>query len=81
MLFYSSLLICISLGSYYKKIDDLEMKRNYGAGLGLLVTCLVCGPHVYHSVLIVWGNIIIIKCCDKRLVYNFVQPFHIQPNH
>ncbi|XP_049873463.1 lysophospholipid acyltransferase 7-like [Pectinophora gossypiella] len=69
VVFYSSLLVCLSLGGYYKKIDDLEMKRNYGAGLGLLVACLVCGHNVYHSVFIVWGNIIIIKCCDKRYIH------------
>ncbi|XP_045773317.1 lysophospholipid acyltransferase 7-like [Maniola jurtina] len=66
ILYYASLLVCISLGSFYKKITDIEMKRNYGTGLGLLLVCLICGTHVFHSIMMVWGNIIIIKCCDRR---------------
>ncbi|KAJ0176596.1 hypothetical protein K1T71_007775 [Dendrolimus kikuchii] len=85
-IFYSSLLICMSLGSYYKKIQDPEIKRNYGAGLGILVACLICGHHIYHSVLMVWGNIIIIKCCDKRylhqmsLAFTWIYLFYIHLN-
>ncbi|CAB3222007.1 unnamed protein product [Arctia plantaginis] len=46
------------------------MKRNYGTGLGILIVYLICGTHIYHSVLITWGNIIIIKCCDKRYLHH-----------
>lgn len=66
VVYYASLAACISLGSYYKKIEDIEMKRNYGTGLGIFITYLICGRYIYHSVLLIWGNIIIIKCCDKR---------------
>ncbi|XP_073956365.1 lysophospholipid acyltransferase 7-like isoform X1 [Choristoneura fumiferana] len=66
ILYYSSLLGCVILGSYYKKIDDVVAKRNYGAGLGILVTCFICGHYVFHSVFLVWGNVVAIKCCDMR---------------
>ncbi|XP_039753349.1 lysophospholipid acyltransferase 7-like [Pararge aegeria] len=66
VVYYTSLLVCISLGSYYKKISDIDMKRNYGTGLGLFLVCLICGTSMFHSVMMVWGNIIIIKCCDRR---------------
>ncbi|XP_063826066.1 lysophospholipid acyltransferase 7-like isoform X2 [Ostrinia nubilalis] len=69
VVYYSSLFICISLASYYKKIENADMKRNYGVGLGILVACLICGQHIYHTVLMVWGNVVIIKCCDKRYVH------------
>ncbi|XP_052753455.1 lysophospholipid acyltransferase 7-like isoform X1 [Galleria mellonella] len=69
IVYFSSLLVCISLGGFYKKIENSEIKRNYGAGLGLLVACLICGHHIYHTIFLVWGNIIIIKCCDKRFVH------------
>ncbi|XP_013194396.2 lysophospholipid acyltransferase 7 [Amyelois transitella] len=69
IIFVLSIFTCISLGSYYRKIEDLETKRNYGAGLGILTACLICGYQIYHSVLIVWGNVIIIKCGDKRYVH------------
>lgn len=74
VVYYVSLLVCISLGSYYKKIVDIDVKRNYGTGLGLLLVCLICGTHVIHSILMVWGNIIIIKCCDRRLVVLLSSP-------
>lgn len=66
VVYYISLVICISLGSCYKKINNNEMKKNYGTGLGLLLVCLICGTSIYHTVLMVWGNIVIIKCCDRR---------------
>ncbi|RVE41353.1 hypothetical protein evm_014000 [Chilo suppressalis] len=69
VVYYTSLLVCISLSTCYRRIDDPVAKRNYGAGLGILVACLVCGCHIYHSVFIVWGNVIIIKCCDRRYVH------------
>ncbi|KAM3965091.1 lysophospholipid acyltransferase 7 [Aphomia sociella] len=69
VVYFSSLLVCISLGSYYKKIEDEELKRNYGAGLGILIACLICGTHFYHTIFLVWGNIIIIRCCDRRYVH------------
>uniref|UniRef100_A0A2A4IYZ5 Lysophospholipid acyltransferase 7 n=1 Tax=Heliothis virescens TaxID=7102 RepID=A0A2A4IYZ5_HELVI len=70
LVYYSSLLACISLGSYYKKIEDPVTKRSYGTGLGVLITCMICGPSVVHSVLMVWGNIIIIKCCKKQYIHH-----------
>ncbi|XP_053610083.1 lysophospholipid acyltransferase 7-like [Plodia interpunctella] len=70
IIYYFSLLICMSLGSYYRKIDDIETKRNYGAGLGILTACLICGFQIYHCVLMVWGNVVIIKCSDKRYVHH-----------
>ncbi|CAH0585680.1 unnamed protein product [Chrysodeixis includens] len=70
LIYYLSLLTCMSLGSYYKKIEDKEIKRNYGAGLGILITCLICGQYTVHSILMVWGNIVIIKCCDKRYMHH-----------
>ncbi|XP_047029773.1 lysophospholipid acyltransferase 7-like [Helicoverpa zea] len=70
LVYYSSLLACISLGSYYKQIEDPATKRSYGTGLGILITCMVCGPSVVHSVLMVWGNIIIIKCCKKQYIHH-----------
>ncbi|XP_072949277.1 lysophospholipid acyltransferase 7-like isoform X2 [Epargyreus clarus] len=69
VIFYSSLLLCVSLANYYKKIDDKRLKRNYGTGLGILVACLICGHSILHTVIMVWGNIVIIKCCDKRYVH------------
>ncbi|KAG6456615.1 hypothetical protein O3G_MSEX009818 [Manduca sexta] len=51
IIFFSSLLLCISLGGYYKKIEDADLKRNYGAGLGILVACLLCGHYIYHTIL------------------------------
>lgn len=66
IVYYSSLLVCISLGRNYRKISDIEMKRNYGAGLGFLVCCLLCGRYLYHAIIMVWGNIVIIKCCERR---------------
>ncbi|XP_075978117.1 membrane-bound acylglycerophosphatidylinositol O-acyltransferase frj-like isoform X2 [Anticarsia gemmatalis] len=69
VVFYGSLVTCIVLGNYYKKIQDIELKKNYGTGLGILVTYLICGFQIYHSALMVWGNIIIMKCCDKRYVH------------
>jgi hypothetical protein len=68
VVYYTSLLLCVSLGSHYKKIPEAEMKRNYGAGLGILLACLICGHNIHHTILLVWGNVIIIKCCDKRYV-------------
>ncbi|XP_032517578.2 lysophospholipid acyltransferase 7-like [Danaus plexippus] len=69
VVYYISLVICISLGSCYKKINNNEMKKNYGTGLGLLLVCLICGTSIYHTVLMVWGNIVIIKCCDRRYLH------------
>ncbi|XP_023946394.2 lysophospholipid acyltransferase 7-like [Bicyclus anynana] len=69
IVYYTSLLVCISLGSNYKKIVDINMKRNYGTGLGILLMCLICGTSVIYSMLMVWGNIIIIKCCDRRFMH------------
>ncbi|XP_004932164.3 lysophospholipid acyltransferase 7 isoform X1 [Bombyx mori] len=69
IVYYSSLLVCISLGRNYRKISDIEMKRNYGAGLGFLVCCLLCGRYLYHAIIMVWGNIVIIKCCERRYVH------------
>ncbi|CAK1551110.1 unnamed protein product [Leptosia nina] len=57
------------MGSYYRKITDVHLKRNYGTGLGIMLACLICGTQIYHSVLMVWGNIVIIKCCDRRYVH------------
>ncbi|XP_050350471.1 lysophospholipid acyltransferase 7-like isoform X1 [Nymphalis io] len=74
-IYYFSLLVCVSLGSYYKKITDIDMKRNYGTGLGLLLVCLISGHQVYHSALMVWGNIIIIKCCDRRYLHQISLAF------
>lgn len=71
VVYYVSLLISISLGSYYRKIVDIDVKRNYGTGLGLLLVCLICGTYIVHSILMVWGNIVIIKCCDRRLVFSY----------
>ncbi|KAL0883113.1 hypothetical protein ABMA27_016572 [Loxostege sticticalis] len=69
IVYYISIFLCISLSSYYKKIENADAKRNYGVGLGILVTCLICGQHIYHTLLLVWGNVVIIKCCDKRYVH------------
>ncbi|XP_045448229.1 lysophospholipid acyltransferase 7-like, partial [Melitaea cinxia] len=75
IIYYLSLLVCTSLGSYYKKITDMDMKRNYGTGLGLLLVCLICGHYMYHSALMVWGNIVIIKCCDRRYLHQISLAF------
>ncbi|CAG4971840.1 unnamed protein product [Colias eurytheme] len=86
VIFYSSLLLCISIGSYYKRIDDITMKRNYGTGLGILLACLICGHQIYHTVLLVWGNIVILKCCDRRylhqvsMAYTWLYMFYLHQN-
>lgn len=68
IIFYSTLACSITLGCYYKRIDNLEMKRNYGAGIGILIACLICGGQIFHTALMVFGNTIIIKCFDRQLV-------------
>ncbi|KAH9644907.1 hypothetical protein HF086_007995 [Spodoptera exigua] len=70
VIYFGSLLVCITLGGYYKKIENINTKRNYGTGLGVLITCMLCGPSMAHSVLMVWGNIIIIKCCNKLYIHH-----------
>ncbi|CAK1580311.1 unnamed protein product [Parnassius mnemosyne] len=69
IIYFASLVICLSLGTFYKEIEKSEMKRNYGAGLGILVMCLICGHYILHSVVMVCGNVIILKCCDRRYVH------------
>ncbi|KAJ8722113.1 hypothetical protein PYW08_004515 [Mythimna loreyi] len=69
VVYYLSLLACIATGEYYKRVDDRTTKRNYGTGLGLLVTWLICGSSMIHSALMLWGNIIIIKCCNRRYIH------------
>ncbi|XP_045516667.1 lysophospholipid acyltransferase 7-like [Pieris brassicae] len=91
IIFYSSLVMCMTLGSYYKKISEVNLKRNFGTGLGFLVTCLICGTQIYHTVLLVWGNIVIIKCCDRRYLhqislaytwmYLFYLHYYLPPNY
>uniref|UniRef100_A0A2H1V1D5 Lysophospholipid acyltransferase 7 n=1 Tax=Spodoptera frugiperda TaxID=7108 RepID=A0A2H1V1D5_SPOFR len=70
IIYFSSLLVCITLGGYYKRIENPNTKRNYGTGLGILITCMLCGPSMAHSVLMVWGNIVIIKCCNKLYIHH-----------
>ncbi|KOB72502.1 putative leukocyte receptor cluster lrc 4 [Operophtera brumata] len=69
IIFYSTLTVSITMGSYYKEINDLETKKNYGTGLGILIACFICGAGVVHTMLMVWGNIVIIKCSDRRYVH------------
>lgn len=67
-IFYSTLAGSITLACYYKRIDDISVRRNYGAGIGFLIACLICGTQIFHTILMVWGNIIIIQLSDKQLV-------------
>ncbi|XP_045536646.1 lysophospholipid acyltransferase 7 [Papilio machaon] len=69
VIYFSSLLICLSLGSHYKEIAKTDMKRNYGAGLGLLVAFLICGHYILHTFIMVCGNVLILKSCDRRYVH------------
>lgn len=64
--YFASLLMCVCLGNFYKRIKSTETKRSYGTGVGILVACLVCGPHILHTIFLVLGNTIIIRCCDRR---------------
>ncbi|XP_068633712.1 lysophospholipid acyltransferase 7-like [Battus philenor] len=73
--YFSSLILCLSLGSHYKEIDKIEMKRNYGAGLGLLVVFLICGYYIIHTFLMVYGNVLILKSCDRRYVHQISLAF------
>ncbi|VVC89225.1 unnamed protein product [Leptidea sinapis] len=75
IVFFSSLLICISLGCYYKKISDAGLKRNYGTGLGILLACVICGQQIFYTAIMVWGNLIIIKCCDRRYMHQLCLTF------
>ncbi|XP_026327538.1 uncharacterized protein LOC113235835 isoform X2 [Hyposmocoma kahamanoa] len=69
VIYFSSLLVCMCLGNVYKRINSTETKRNYGTGVGLLVVCLICGSHILHTIFLVLGNAIVIRCCDKSYVH------------
>ncbi|VVC89224.1 unnamed protein product [Leptidea sinapis] len=58
IVFFSSLLICISLGCYYKKISDAGLKRNYGTGLGILLACVICGQQIFYTAIMIHAPVV-----------------------
>ncbi|XP_061716162.1 lysophospholipid acyltransferase 7-like [Cydia pomonella] len=74
-IFYTSLLACVPLGCLYKTIEDEQKRRALGTGTGILIALIICGPKVFYTVLLVSGNIILIKCCDKRYVHKMSLSF------
>lgn len=65
-IYLGTLAVSIKIGGYYKDIASIDVKKHYGTGIGILMTFLVCGHYLYHTILMVWLNTVILKCCDKR---------------
>ncbi|XP_063624112.1 lysophospholipid acyltransferase 7-like [Cydia splendana] len=68
-IFYTSLLACVPLGCMYKKIQDEQKRLALGTGIGILIALTICGSKAFYTVFLVSGNIIVIRCCDKRFVH------------
>ncbi|XP_063383481.1 lysophospholipid acyltransferase 7-like [Cydia fagiglandana] len=74
-IFYTSLLACVPLGCVYKNIQDIQKRLALGTGIGILIALIICGPKAFYTVFLVSGNIIVIKCCDKRFVHKMSLSF------
>ena len=66
LIYIAILLVSVPLGYAIKSIALPKHKQYLASFTGLLILCVVCGFHVWHSLLTIFVNCIIIQLCGHR---------------
>lgn len=60
------LLFCMVFGAYYRKIENVDTKKNVGTLLGLSIVIIVSGIHTIHLLITTFINAYLILYKNKR---------------
>ncbi|OAD53371.1 Lysophospholipid acyltransferase 7 [Eufriesea mexicana] len=80
VIYVALLLFCVFIGFYYRKIEEPHVKKWIGTIIGVIITALVTGRHIFHPLIFTLINAIIItKLSPKKchLVSFFFSFFYL----
>lgn len=51
VIYVALLVFCILFGHIYRQIENGELKKWYGTGIGIFIILIVSGLHVFHTII------------------------------
>lgn len=66
IVYLALLFSCIGFGHIFKNIRSKEVKKWTATIVGFLIVFIASGRHIFHPLLCMTVNAVIIKCGNKR---------------